>query len=207
MATSTPNPTPQETRPRFNSTLVLGIVALFIPVSYVIGRYAAPTVAVMALGGLIGVPVGLFFGSLRRIPAGHPGTGPRGNTRQMERDILAQLRSELAENRALFDARKGSTTMFARIDYITPFWTSIKASGRLFVMQNAQLLNTVATAYYWLEQGTRLERLAYEAKYAAAPEAGTAEAERLISEARLLDGQIDAALSSAISALDTALAS
>lgn len=124
----------------------------------------------------------------------------------MEHDILAQLRTELTENQALFEARKGSTTMFARIDYVTPFWTAVKASGRLFVMQDAQLLSTVGTAYYWLDQATRLEALAYEAKYSATPEQGTATAEKLIGEARLLDGQLETSLSAAIKALDAALA-
>lgn len=188
--------------------IFLGIAALLAPVGYVAGRYISLNLALVSLGALIGIAVGLFFGSLstlRQAPVKAAGA-PTGNTRQMERDILAQLRTELTENQALFEARKGSTTMFARIDYITPFWVAVKASGRLFVMQDAQLLSTVGTAYYWLDQATRLESLAYEAKYSATPEQGTATAQKLISEARLLDGQLETSLSAAIKALDTALA-
>jgi hypothetical protein len=143
---------------------------------------------------MIGIPVGLFFGSLRSSPdqvATPASTPARPNTLEMERSILVQLKAELTENRTLFEARKGSTTMFARIDYVTPFWTSIKASGRLFVMQDAALLNTIATAYYWL----------YEAKYAKDNPESDAIASHLITEARLLDGQVESTLDAAILAI------
>jgi hypothetical protein len=158
----------------------------------------------VALGVMIGIPVGLFFGTLRS-PRVSPAAANRPNTRAMEHSILEQLRAELAENRALFEARKGSLTMFARIDYISPFWDSVKASGRLFVMPD-QLLSTIATAYYWLDQATHLEKLAYVAKYAAHnPDEGAATADHLIGEARLLDGQIESSLEGAIDAIDHAL--
>jgi hypothetical protein len=96
--------------------------------------------------------------------------------------------------------------MFARIAYVTPFWTSVKASGRLFVMQNAALLNTIATAYYWLDQASHLEMLAYEAKYAKDTPDSVNVSNHLITEARLLDDQLHATLTAAIFALDQALA-
>lgn len=197
---------------RLTPAVIVGLLAVLAPLSYLIGRgstrlvagtylaYLTSGVAASALGVMAGIPIGLFFGSIRSARS-HAPAAP--NTPQMERSILDQLRTELIENKSLFEARRGSVTMFARIAYITSFWTSIKASGRLFVMQDAALLGTIATAYYWLDQATRLEMLAYEAKYArAGAEGSQANATHLISEVRLLDGQIAGALDSAISAID-----
>jgi|GEM_PF-2383479 len=210
------NPTPKTDsaarRPQLTPAVMVGLLAVLAPLSYLIGRvstgfiagtylaYLTSGVAASALGVMAGIPIGLFFGSMRSARS-HAPAAP--NTSEMERSILDQLRTELIENKSLFEARRGSVTMFARIAYITSFWTSIKASGRLFVMQDAALLGAIATAYYWLDQATHLEILAYEAKYArAGTEGSQANATHLISEVRLLDGQIAGALDSAISAID-----
>lgn len=219
MATTDKSTKPKSRGFQLSPVILVGVAAVLAPLGYLAGRvstgalqdtayeFVASGLATGALGMMIGIPIGLFFGSLRH--GGRSiGAGPnQANTQEMESSILEQIRRELAENQALFEARKGSTTMFARIDYITPFWTSIKASGRLFVMQDAMLLNVIGTAYYWLDQATHLEKLAYEAKYAPAAEGEHATAERLISEARLLDGQIENSLSAAVSAIDGALSS
>ena len=198
-----------------STNVLLGMLALLAPLSYFAGRvstaalantyfeFIAAGIANGALGVMIGIPIGLFFGSLRRSGGTH---ATSVNTRAMERTILDEIRRELAEDKALYDARKGSTVMFARIAYLTGFWSTIKASGRLFVMQDAQLLNTLATAYYWLDQATHLETLAYEAKYAHPDEGDHATAEQLITEARLLDGQLETSLDNALSAIDSRLA-
>ena len=193
--------------------VMFGALALLAPIAYLIGRIGSDNLsgglskllagglATTALGVMIGLPIGLFFGVLRR-PV-QRASAP--NTRAMEREILAEIRRELAEDQALFEARQGSTGMYARIDYISAFWTTVKASGRLFVMPDAQLLRAVAMAYYWLEQASHLETLAYEARYARPDEGDHATAARLISEARLLDGQLESALRSALQAVDKAL--
>ncbi len=197
--------------------VLIGLLALLAPLSYAAGRVSTVTlahtylaylgsgVAIGALGAMIGIPIGLFFGSLRS-HAGSSSAPARPNTIEMERDILSQLRRELVENQSLFEARKGSTVMYARIAYITPFWNSIKASGRLFVMQDAELLNTIATAYYWLDQASHLETLAYQAKYASDNPDSPMIATHLISEVRLLDGQVGSSLTAAIAAIDTVIA-
>jgi hypothetical protein len=203
---------------RLRPATIVGLLALLAPVSYLSGRlstefladtfmqYIASGVAAGALGVMVGIPIGLFFGTQRTGAVSGSAMVSSPNTRKMELSILEQLRDELSENKALFDARKGSTSMYARIDYITPFWTSIKASGRLFVMQDATLLSTIGTAYYWLDQATHLETLAYEAKYARPADKVTGTAEHLIGEARLLDGQIETTLAAAIAALNEAIA-
>jgi hypothetical protein len=198
--------------------VLIGALAVLAPLGYLAGRTTADTfagtyyaflgsgIAVASLGALIGIPIGLFFGSFRAHSVEPPAAPARPNTLEMEREILTQLRRELVENQSLFEARKGSTVMFARIAYITPFWTSIKASGRLFVMQDAALLNVIASAYYWLEQASHLEILAYEAKYSKGDETTSpAVATHLINEVRLLDGQIENALASAIAAIDNVI--
>ena len=214
MATIDP-PTPAS-RPvkHLNTTILLGILALLAPLSYAAGRisvvalthtyveFIATGIANGALGVMIGIPIGLFFGSLR-----HRNTHVVApNSRAKERTILEEISRELSEDMALFEARKGSTLMFARIAYVAAFWNSIKASGQLFVMQDARLLSTLATAYYWLDQATRLEALAYEAKYARPEQGDHGVAEHLIIEARLFDGQIETSLRAALDAISTDLA-
>ncbi len=209
MATPNTTPKPRLLRP----ATIIGLLAVLAPLSYAAGRLSALTLAhsylaylgsglaLGSMGAMIGIPIGLFFGSFRS----HSTVSAmpvRPNTIEMEHDILKQLRAELIENQSLFEARKGSTTMYARIAYITPFWESIKASGRLFVMQDAALLNSIAIAYYWLDQATHLETLAYQAKYAGTDPASPSIASHLISEARLLDGQVGGSLQGAIAAVD-----
>lgn len=198
--------------------VLIGLLAVLAPLGYLAGRVSTETlagtyvaflgsgIALGALGAMIGIPIGLFFGSFRAHSAAPAALPARPNTIEMEHEILTQLRAELAENQTLFAARKGSSTMYARIAYITPFWNSVKASGRLFVMQDAKLLNTIAMAYYWLEQATHLETLAYEAKYGGKTSDAPIVANHLISEVRLLDGQLESSLAAAISAIDAALA-
>jgi hypothetical protein len=193
---------------------VFGLVALLAPLSYFLGRltplvlangyvaFWASGVSAAALGTMIGIPLGLFFGSLKGQPET---TAPEANSTVLEQDILHQIRVELIEDQALFEARKGSTTMYARIEYLTSFWESIKASGRLFVLQDTQLLATIGTAYYWLDQASHLETLAYQAKYAAPADTTALQAERLIAEVRLLDGQLEATLATAVTALNSAI--
>ncbi len=215
MATPTPKSDYAGRRPQFTIGVMLGLLAVLAPLGYVVGRvstgYLAGTylkfftsgIAAGALGVMIGIPIGLFFGSLRPAAA-RSAASP--STPQMEQAILDQLRAELVENKSLFEARRGSLTMFARISYIASFWTSIKASGRLFVMSDAALLGTIATAYYWLDQASRLELLAYEAKFAhVGADGAEANATKLINEVRLLDGQIAGALDTAIAAIDAAI--
>jgi hypothetical protein len=211
MAITLPNPTPSARPSRL--PLMIGLLAVLAPISYLAGRVSTITLAhtffsfvgsglvVGATGTMIGIPIGLFFGSMRS-PAPGAASGSTGNTIQMEQDILRQLRDELAQNQSLFNARKGSTTMFARIDYLTAFWDAIKASGRLFVMQDAGLLKYISVAYYWLEQASNLEKLAYSAKYAQDNLSDSERPTRLISEARMLDDQLSFSLSAAIDAID-----
>jgi len=213
------NPTPPSqsaTRStRLSLNVMLGLLAVLAPLSYLVGRVSTRWVAgtylafltsgvsAVALGVMAGIPLGLFFGSLRSVKT-HAATAP--NNAKMERSILEQLRAELAEDKGLFEARRGSTTMFARIAYVTPFWATIKASGRLFVMSDAGFLGTIATAYYWLDQATHLETLAYEAKYSRSGSEGSElSAKHLINEARLLDGQLSSSLDSALLAIDQAI--
>ena len=214
MATSDNHQQPAPRGVHLRPAVLIGILALFAPLSYFAGRvstaflahtylqFIAAGIANGALGVMIGIPIGLFFGSVRRTSS----HAAAPNTTAMEHSILEQIRRELAEDKTLFEARKGSTVMYARIDYLTGFWDTVKASGRLYVMQDAELLNTLATAYYWLDQASHLERLAYAAKYAHPEDGDHATAEQLITEARLLDGQLETSLGAAVVALDTALA-
>jgi hypothetical protein len=191
---------------RLNPLRVIGVAALLAPLSYAVGRVNTGTeLEILAWGGLgmlLGLPLGLAYGAFRQSPA----ASVSPNTREMEKSILRQLKTELSENKALFDARKGNANMYARIEYLTGFWESIKASGRLFVMQDAALLGTVGAAYFWLAQATHLETLAYEAKYASGALTGPTTAQQLVGEARLLDGQLESSLSHALQAIDAALA-
>jgi hypothetical protein len=214
MATTLPNPTPSAKPSRL--PLMIGLLAVLAPIGYLAGRVSTITLAhsffsfvgtglvAGATGMMIGIPIGLFFGSMRPGPS-DPTRGSTGNTAQMESDILRQLRDELAQNQSLFNARKGSTTMFARIDYLTAFWDAVKASGRLFVMQDANLLKYISLAYYWLDQASNLEKLAYAAKYAQDNITDPERPARLISEARMLDDQLSFSMSAAIDALDAAI--
>src|SRR4051812_6275789 len=123
---------------RLTRLQVLGLSALLAPISYLIGfSLLSPVFLLGGLGMMVGIPLGLAYGAFKA-PAPAPAASP--NTREMEQSILEQLKTELSENKALFDARKGNNNLYARIEYLTGFWESIKASGRLFVMQDAALL-------------------------------------------------------------------
>jgi hypothetical protein len=192
----------------------LGLAAALIPVAYLLGRFAitifsgtpwlalAASLTTLALGALLGIPLGLAFGQLSpQKPALQPPHHP--HTIEQQDKILAQLRAELSQNQQLFQARKGNAEVLTRINYLTDFWEAVKASGQLFVMQEPKLLNTIATAYYWLKQANRLESLAYESQYkpSTSPDNQNAST-HLIAEARLLDGPLGVALSAAIDGIN-----
>jgi hypothetical protein len=212
--------TPDQHR-RLHRTHVVAALALIAPIAYIAGRYSLEALASgywsfvtsgvvgAAIGGLVSLPIGLYFGTL----AGGAATRSdrahtyRTDTITHQAHILAQIRQELAEDQQLYNARRGDYATVVRIAYPTPFWTAAKASGQLFVVQSPQLLATMATAYYWLEQANHVENLAYEAKYTTADGQGSIVASnRLISEARLLDGPLGIALQRALDGIDTELA-
>jgi len=195
----------------------LGLAAVLAPVAYIIGRYAttlalpeplaviSQAAVMIAMGVLVGMPIGLFFGRLRPTPITASRRKP--NVIVQQDKILEQLKDELIQNKNLFEARKGNQTFLTRIAYLTGFWTAAKSSGQLFVMQEPKLLNTIATAYYWLEQANRLENLAYESQYAPHAVVDNQNATtHLIAEVRLLDGPLSIALQGAIDAVSNQLA-
>jgi hypothetical protein len=205
----------QPTGFRLRPAVFAALLLLLAPLGYIAGRISAPVLAgtyfeflasgvvATTLGVMIGLPFGLFFGTLRTPHLASPVVHtPAGNTLQMEADILAELKTELEENKALFEARKGSTTVVARLEYVTTFWDAAKASGRLFVMQNARLMSTIALAYYWLSQANHLEKLAYDAKNSGQVADSQFTTARLISEVRLLDASVESALTAAIDVIN-----
>lgn len=217
MATKTSNSTPHV---RLNLARGLSLVAVLAPLAYLAGRYAtsfpltgpwyylASGVLALALGALIALPVGIYFGSLalQSPPAASDRPAHPDYHRQQD-GILAQVRNELKENQALFNARKGDVGFLTRISYITSFWEAAKASGQLFVLQDPKLLNTIASAYYWVNQANRLESLAYESKYTPTVIIDNQNATtHLIAEARLLDGPLEMALQAAIDAINAQIA-
>lgn len=205
MTTADQTPLSKLRRLRLTRLQVLGFAALLAPIAYVIGRLSpADWLIWSGLGAMGGLAVGVALVSLISQPAGKA-AAVSPTTREMEHSILEELKAELSGNLALFEARKGSTTMYARIEYITGFWEAVKASGRLFVMQDAALLGVIGAAYFWLAQATHLETMAYEAKYSDEPEQGAATAQKLVQEARLLDGQLENALNQAITVINAAL--
>ncbi len=205
--------------PRLRTTHLVAILAVLAPVGYLIGRFSAgalagtyfqfitPVVVATSLGALAGIPIGLFFGSLRPTPAGLPASHPHLAIDNLPReaDILAQIKQELSQIKILFDARKGDQTVLARIAYPTEFWDTLKASGQLFVVRNPALLNTIAGAYYWVGQANHLETMAFEARYSAAAVDNQNAYTHLIADARLLDGPLDTSLNAALTAIDSIL--
>jgi hypothetical protein len=209
MATLDTNPQPQSHRTRL---VFLGAVALLAPVSYLAGRYAVSAhvpqpwtfisigASMLGLGALMGIPLGLFFGSLRSqtgpiIRHYHPSF-----IRQQDK-ILEQLRTELSYARDQWRERAGDSISTTAIRYDLSFWNAAKASGQLFVMQEPALLSTIAKAYHWLEEANRIEQLAFEANYAPASDNQNATT-HLIAQARLLDGAVSSNLDLAIIAID-----
>jgi hypothetical protein len=180
------------------STLV-GVAALLAPAAYLYGRYSSPGLTLLGLGALCGIPVGLFFGAMRGAITSPTATPI--NTPAVEGALLDEITAELNENKALFEARKGSATLVARLAYVTSFWESAKASGRLFVMQDPHLMSVISLAYYWLDQANHLETLAYDAKNAGTSADSQFTTAKLISEVRLLDGSIEMAINNALNAI------
>lgn len=202
-------PATNTSRFRLDPVRVLGLAALLAPISYAVGRLNGGQLAALGwagLGMMIGITLGIAYGSFKSVPAVSPQKVASPNTAEQERSILEQLQTELSENLALFQARKGNSNMYARIEYLTGFWESVKASGRLFVLQDAALLGSIGSAYFWLAQATHLETLAYEAKYAAGALTGPTTAQQLVGEARLLDGQLENSLQHALESIRRALA-
>jgi hypothetical protein len=201
MATSQFTPEPNSHRGRL---IFLGLVALLAPVSYAAGRYAVSAhvpqpwtfisigASMIGLGALMGIPVGLFFGSLRAqtgpiIRHYHPDF-----VRQQDK-ILEQLLSELKHARDQWKTRAGDSTTATALQYDLSFWNAVKASGQLFVMQAPELLSTVAKAYHWLDEANRIEGLAYNASLT-----DDKAARHLLEQARVLDGAVSANVDLAI---------
>lgn len=216
IATRTTRPAPRlATRGavRLGTAQLAALLVVLVPLAYLGGRFAtswlagtpwvtaAAALSTIALGGLIGIPIGLFFAGIRT-PAAPPAEHHPDTIRQQDK-ILAQLREELMQNQKLFESRQGNDQVLTRISYLTSFWSAVKASGQLFVMQDPALLRTIALAYYWIDQANRLEGMAYEAQYqpSASPDNQNAST-HLIAEARLLDGPLGIALQTAIDAID-----
>jgi hypothetical protein len=198
---------------------LVAALAILAPAAYLIGRYAAgsapapwdflaSTATIIALGSLLGIPIGLFFGSLRsQVPGSiihhfHPSF-----VRQQDK-ILEQIKAELARVQQVFASRRGDATNVTSMQYDTSFWTAAKASGQLFVMQEPKLLATIAEAYHWVEEVNRLEDLAFKSYYlpTVSPDNQNPTA-NLLAQARLLDGPLAANLSLAIITIDSQLTS
>lgn len=198
-------PTGQGGAVSLRPVVLMGLLAILAPLSYLVGRYTTPetpagllraftsTLWLVGLGAILGIPVGLFFGAMR--------SSSTNATPVDKAEVLDQLRTELTENQQLFLARKGSATIVARLGYVTSYWESAQHSGQLSAIARPSQLSRISLAYYWLNQANHLEMLAYDAKnggVARDPEFTTA---KLISEVRLLDEPIEKAITAALSAV------
>jgi hypothetical protein len=198
---------------------VAGIAAILIPLAYLAGRYAtgfhlthgwsllANVATAIAFGALLGIPVGLFYGSLKSQMPGpimhhfHPSF-----VNQQDK-ILDQLKGELGRNQELLRTRVGDAMSITSLRYDTGFWAAVKASGQLFVMQEPELLATLARTYYWLEEANRLESLAFESHFTTPVHIENESATtHLLEQARLLDGVLGTSLMAASGAIDVQLA-
>lgn len=207
---------PQAQLGAFRPGNFVGLLALAAPVAYVIGRtdVASSTDAfqsalsqglwLSALGVLLGIPVGLYFGTNRATPASSSTLVTTSHAGGTAADVMRELATELGENQQLFAARKGKTEVVARLGYVTSYWDTAKAAGRLFVIEDAHLLSQIALAYYWLDQANHVETLAYNAKNSGQTVDAEYTTARLISEARLLDEPLEAALAAAVAAIGKA---
>jgi hypothetical protein len=196
---------------------IMGLLALLAPVAYVLGRLGvtaltatyfhviSPVVVATSLGLMLGIPIGLFFGAQKSTVIPAPIHPHADKILAQEDDILAQIRQELQQIDILFAPRRGDQTVLSRIAYPTEYWTALKASGQLFVMRNPALLNIIAAAYYWVEQASRLEILAFETRYSGAAVDNQNASTHLVADARLLDGPLETSLKAAIAAIDAAL--
>jgi hypothetical protein len=206
------NPQPFYHRPTIRLAAAL---ALLIPLAYLAGRYVTSltlpspwsvitsAATLMALGSLIGLPIGLFYGSLKSqgpspiIHHFHPSF-----VKQQDK-ILEQIKAELQTAHDLFSLRRGDATTTTGLRYDTNFWLAAKASGQLFVMQEPKLLSTIAKAYYWLEEANRLEGLAYESVYKPMVVVDNQNSTtHLLNQARLIDGPLGASLDLATIAIN-----
>ena len=198
---------------------IAGVVALLIPVAYLSGRYAtgfhlthgwsilANVATAIAFGALLGIPIGLFYGSLKSQTPGpimhhfHPSF-----VNQQDK-ILEQLKAELSRNQELLRTRIGDAMSITSLSYDTSFWAATKASGQLFVMQEPELLATLARTYYWLEEANRLEALAFESHFTTPVHIENESATtHLLEQARLLDGVLQTSIGAATAAIDVQLA-
>jgi hypothetical protein len=72
-------------------------------------------------------------------------------------------------------------------------------------MSNPALMNTIAGAYYWVEQASRLENLAFESRYSGAVVDNQNATTHLLADARMLDGPLETSLNAALNGIDAAL--
>jgi hypothetical protein len=216
------NPSSETTSTPFYHRLAVkvgGVIALLVPVAYLTGRYAtgfhlshgwsllANVATAIAFGALLGIPIGLFYGSLKSQMPGpimhhfHPSF-----VNQQDK-ILEQIKGELGRNQELLRTRIGDAMSITSLRYDTSFWAAVKASGQLFVMQEPQLLATLARTYYWLEEANRLESLAFESHFSTPVHIENESATtHLLEQVRLLDGVLGTSINAATSAIDVQLA-
>lgn len=191
------------------------LAAALAPVSYLAGRYAMSTplpepwnlvaisTALVALGALLGIPIGLFYGSLKFQAGGSIVHHYHPSFMKQQDKILEQLKIELLQTKSLLEARRGDAITTTPLRYDTGFWMAVKASGQLFVMQEPELLATIARAYSWLDEANRLEALAFESQNVPFPNQGTTS--HLIGQARLIDGVLTSAVELAVIAINAQL--
>jgi hypothetical protein len=196
-----------------------GVAALLVPVAYLAGRYAtgfhlthgwsilANLATAIAFGALLGIPIGLFYGSLKSQMPGQIMHHFHPSFVNQQDKILEQLKAELSRNQELLRTRIGDAMSISSLRYDTSFWAAAKASGQLFVMQEPELLATLARTYYWLEEANRLESLAFESHFTTPVHIENESATtHLLEQARLLDGVLGTSITAATSAIDVQLA-
>ncbi|QQR52045.1 hypothetical protein IPG36_05670 [bacterium] len=157
------------------------------------------------LGAIIVLTLGLWLiswyvawrNSQPTVAAGYTSTAPT----TINPTSLDQLEKELLENQALLNSRKGSTGLVARLGYVLAYWPAALGTGQLTGLLNPTELNQIALAYYWLEQANHLEVLAYNAKNSGQTIDAEFVTAKLISEIRLLDDPLAAALDGALAAV------
>jgi hypothetical protein len=196
---------------------IAGAIVLLVPVAYFAGRAAATAhlastgqvfatgASAIAFGALLGIPLGLFFGSVKSQAPGpviqhfHPSF-----VKQQDK-ILEELKSELSRDKSLLQTRLGDSSSTTGVRYDTAFWRAVQSSGQLFVMQEPKLLATLARTYYWLEEANRIEGFAFEAHFNGAAIDHQSAVAHLLEQARLLDGVIGTSLDAAIISINAQL--
>ncbi|HEY6736605.1 MAG TPA: hypothetical protein VI322_02705 [Candidatus Saccharimonadia bacterium] len=192
---------------RRTAGIITGVLVI-LPLAYLAGRYGEVSstgwthaiggpLSWAALGALLGLPLGLAVSQLRaqRLRIDQTGQAVTAS------EVLDQLQAELVENQQLFLARKGSTTLVARLAYVTSFWDTARVTGQLAGFIPPKQLSAIGLAYYWLAQANHLEQLAYDAKNGGVARDAEFTTAKLISEARLLDEPIEKALTTALGAV------